>query len=132
MFINKEHVWKKQDSVTIKKRPVPHWTDCCCHSEGSYIGSATYWERTRVDGEVRDQVRRVDVYVFDGAGWEGRDSSAQHVCIRVSNDPGGYASPGTLVDFLIAAQRHPTDHTYAAAALVIDHFMEIKATKRVP
>jgi hypothetical protein len=128
MFINKEHTWLKQDDITIKKHSVPHWTDCCCHPEGSYIGSATYWTRIPNSGS---KVCRIDVYVFDGVGWKGKGSSAQYVCIRVSDDPSGYASPGTLVDFLIAAQRHPTDHAYAAAALVIDHFMEIKATKRV-
>ena len=120
--INHQDAWiLNKSDLRLQIRRKPFWTDACCHAKDSYIGSATYWERIPNSGS---KSRQIDVYVFDQAG------PSQAVCIRVSDEPSGYASPGLLLDFLIAAQRRPADYAYAAAAVVIDEFMEIKATRR--
>lgn len=120
--INRESAWIfNKGDMRVQMRRRPFWKDECCHSKDSYIGSATYWERTPSSGV--NKRRQIDVYVFEPAG-------SQSVCIRYSDEPGGYASPGLLLDFLISAQRRPADYAYAAAALVIDELMEIRATRR--
>ena len=134
MFVNKERLWKREESLenkTVTFRDKPYWEDCCCHPKESYVGSAQFSVWRRSEGIRVEAVHRIDVHVFNGKGWRGEGSSAQYVCIRYSDGPGNYASPGTLLDLLMASQRDdPTDHTYAVAALLIDYFMEIKATPR--
>jgi hypothetical protein len=126
-YHNKESPWKNEGNIGLtlkfKQSGIPFWKDSCNHPEESYIGSAIYSERYFEEGIVQYKDQKIDVYVFD-------NPSSQNVCIRYSNEPSEYISPGTLLDFLFASQREPTNHAYAAAALVINKYMKIRATKR--
>ena len=116
-YHNKESRWKNEECIVLFQQPF--WEDACNHPKESYVGSAIFKEKS----QNTHKEPKIDVYVFD-------TPSSQRVCIRYANDPSAYASPGTLLDFLLASQQTPHMPDYAAAALVIDHFMQIQATKK--
>lgn len=136
-YTNKIHSWRldydKNHPLTLKLRRKRYWKDGCNHPEETYIGSAWFLDYGRGIREAKE--RCIDVYVFYGGIFE-----SQSVCIRCGDDSPDYISPGTVVDLLITSQtRHTTldgskyeycDTAYAAAACVINHYMEIRATLR--
>jgi hypothetical protein len=100
----------------------PFHADACGHSCGSYIGSAVFYElvcdkQPSLEGSFTKDYRKLDVYV-DG----------DHVCIRYGAEPPHYASPGSLLDFVITAIRHPSPHYMAALRVIQRHAMvEVRA-----
>ena len=128
-FTNKTHAWNldyRPGQFQIQLRRKRYWQDGCNHSDECYVGSAKFIDYFYSKG-IRDATELcIDVYVFpDGL------NNQQRVCIRCSDECPDYIGPGTVLDLLITAQkdRHGTDR-YSAAACVINHYMEIRATIR--
>ncbi len=134
-FRNKSHCWyvdyNEHDDMPelarIKLRRERYWQDGCDHPDDTYVGSAQFTEYTYVNG-VREYTEVcIDVYVFPD-----KLMNTQSVCIRCADSASAYISPGTVLDLLITAQkeRHAEGTHYSAAACVINHYMEIRATLR--
>lgn len=100
--------------MRLQHRQSPYWTDQCGHKPEDYVGSAEYWEST---GEST----KIDVYLYPDSVYR------QGVCIRTSDEPSDYISPGSLLDFLGTAygKKHGT---YNAAYEVLTRFARITAT----
>ena len=135
-FRNKTHSWRldydKNHPLTLKLRRKRYWKDACGHPDETYIGSAWFIDYSSGISGARE--RCIDVYVFNGGVLE-----SQSVCIRCSDECSDYISPGSVVDLLITSQKRLqnmdgkyvySDEAYAAAACVINHYMEIRATLR--
>jgi len=126
-FTNKTHAWNldyQRGNSWFQLRRKRYWQDGCNHPDECYVGSAKFTNYSKGVGKTTEHC--IDVYVFP----DGRDN-AQHVCIRCSDECPDYIGPGTVLDLLITAQKdyHSYDH-YSAAACVINHYMEIRASLR--
>lgn len=134
-FRNKSHCWhldyRENDVLPefsrIQLRRERYWDNACDHSEETYVGSARFTEYCYVNGKREAEERFIDVYVF-----HEEFANTQDVCIRYGHEGPDYISPGTVLDLLITAQkdRHAEGDDYSAAACVINHYMEIRATLR--
>jgi hypothetical protein len=125
-FTNKTHAWNldSQHRHQIQLRRKRYWQDRCNHPDECYVGSAKFIDYSKGIREATEPC--IDVYVFTD-----QFDNKQHVCVRYSDRCPDYMGPGTVLDLLITAQkeRHGTDH-YSAAACVINHYMEIRASLR--
>lgn len=99
--------------MNTEHRKTPYWTDHCGHKPEDYVGSAEYMEST---GELA----KIDVYLYPDNVYR------QGVCIRVSDEPSDYISPGGLLDFLRVAGGNYG--AYNAAYEVLTRFARITAT----
>lgn len=99
--------------MTIKS--TPYWQDACGHKSEEYIGSAEYMEC--------EELNKIDVYLYQCPTYK------LGVCIRCSNEPEDYISPGSLVDFLgIAYGKY--SGVYAKAYKILTSMLDITATKK--
>jgi hypothetical protein len=96
----------------------PYWDNVCGHSPEDYVGSVEYFD------QYGFEPRKLDLYVYP-------DSivGSQGVCIRLSNEPSDYISPGSLADFLESSGRH-TWGAYPAARRLLLEAMEITAKRK--
>ena len=88
----------------------PVWNDECKHGRECYIGSFQLAERS------------FDVYVYSSP------ISSQDVCIRYSDKPSEYYSPGTILDLLITGVRLKW-HVYLMAFDLISKAGQIRWTR---
>lgn len=120
MLWNHSHQWSdpRCESLDGKKYKMERaFQDRCEHPDESFIGSIEYWYGV-------GKVGKADIYVFEDT------YGHQDVCIRTGDEGGDYISPGTVLDVMIAASKHPDLVAYRAAAALIDELFFIRFTKR--
>jgi hypothetical protein len=100
-------------------RTTPYWDNVCGHRPEDYVGSTEYF-----DQYGSTEPRKLDLHLYPDT-----ISGGQGVCIRLSNEPSDYISPGSLADFLGSAGKHTCGAYFAARRLLLE-IMEITARKK--
>ena len=98
---NHEHAWEHtvccDESGNTAIYDKPFFQNVCGHAPGTFLVGVKCWTNL-------GQVKQYDVYVFENV------HGGQSVCIRASDEPGDYSSPGTVLDLLVAARSVHASH----------------------
>lgn len=76
--------------------------DNCGHGVDCYVGTFTYVDIWRDDGETRYKEIIYDVYVFE------QQTTGAEVCLRFGDEGPEYLSPGPIHQFLMSCQQSET------------------------
>ena len=104
-------VWK---TAAIDVLTEPQFVDACEHGAECYVGSARIYKALA----ARDRDCCIDVYIHD-----------DNVCIRQSDEPSDYRTPGTILDLIVLVAEHQMPE-HSAALQLIDLKYDVEFKKK--